>query len=312
MSVSETVRRTPMAEAEANRILLVLFFLMQRGFGSVTNVSLVRTSLYRTPEDYMRVRKRLQAEGHIELLEDGRIVRLTDNGLETALKLLGIPNRNAVDVFIRRLRVFTLFPARLPRHALENLFSFLMLAYNDVCRRDFVADLLRSIAQDHREGLVERLRTRLVRAVRLLNLNDYRGEELYMSLLDGYVLMRRSAYLVRLWSMYRFNSIALHVVVRYGALVTSGWLGWLFTLLLGMVLMLLLLVILTMFSMKIPFDLFAVLMLPLYVNLFLVAAPRLGILFNFVRNLMAAAGRVLRRMFVTTVWSLLRLVFRRQ
>ncbi|MEM0337741.1 MAG: hypothetical protein QW683_07495 [Candidatus Caldarchaeum sp.] len=275
MSNAEIAWRSEMQRIEANRILLILFLFRRHGLNGVTNSSLAETTIYRAEGDYIEVRRELTSAGYIQFSTDTGEVQLTERGVQAVLRLLSIDGENRIDLFVRRLRVFTLSPIMLRGQDFRNIFDFLILTYNNVCSGDLVRDLLRSIAEDQRRGLLDSLLARIRRAVLILLRNHYQSDDLYLSLFEGYWFMMTHAYLVRLWSFCRFNRMALHTIVRFGALVTSGWFGRLNTLIIGMILSSAVFLLLNLFGVAIQGLLLTVFVLASAGFLILVALPRL-------------------------------------
>ncbi|MEM3096807.1 MAG: hypothetical protein QXV62_07415 [Nitrososphaerota archaeon] len=231
-------------EAELNRILLVAYVFRAAFGASVSNRALSDTSLFNAYKTYENARDVLVNDGLIG--RRGRWIELTDRGVARVMELLSIdPNTDNVrDAFIHRLRVFTLFPTRLSEEERESLFRSFILLYSDSCHGRFADDLLVNMAGDYQAGLRERLGQRLDRAFMLLRaVRAARGEGFgrhYIRLSEGYSMLDRYAYLAYLWSLYRFNKLALHTVVRFASVIISAFWGMLATMLVGLLMLTLL------------------------------------------------------------------------
>lgn len=264
-----------MQKIDADRIMLVLFLFRRHGLDTITNNSLAETTVYRTHEDYIEVREKLARVGYIHVLQNGRLVQITQTGLDAVLRLLSISNQDAIQDFVTRLRVFTVFPIRLSRERLQSFFDFLVLTYSNVCSDDPVRDLSKAIAEDHKQGLDNSLWQRIQRALVLFYRNNYEDARLYRSLFDWFSLIQRYAYIVRLWSFYRHNRIALQTVVSFPASATSGVLGSLFKLFLGMILMLIIQLLLIVLGLTLPLPVFPLPLVLFIAVLYLADLPRL-------------------------------------
>ncbi|GBC68575.1 hypothetical protein HRbin01_00258 [archaeon HR01] len=212
-------------DAEQNRILLVTFVFRSVFNSPVHNRALRFTSLYRAPQPYKAARDRLLGDGLISV--SGTWVSITDEGVRKVLELIGSePNIASMRyLFMKQLGIFTLRPAKLSKEEIDNFFSSLILTYSDVFSRRLDRDVLTAIARDYQAGLRESLLRRLDKALWLCqrmppNLNQWLTER-YRPLFDCYRILDRYAYLVYLWSLYRFNRVALHTVVRLAAVVTT-------------------------------------------------------------------------------------------
>ncbi|MEM1950383.1 MAG: hypothetical protein QXY50_07985 [Candidatus Caldarchaeum sp.] len=216
-------------EAELNRILLVAYVFRAAFGASVSNRALTDTSLFNAYQTYENARDVLVNNGLIG--RRGRWIELTDRGVARVMELLSIdPNTDNVrDAFIRRLRVFTLFPTRLSEEERESLFTSFILLYSDSCHGRFADDLLLNIADDYQAGLRVSLWRRLDRAFMLLRaVRAAGGEGLgrhHIRLAEGFRMLDRYAYLAYLWRLYRFNKLALHTVVRFASVIISPAFG---------------------------------------------------------------------------------------
>lgn len=187
-------------------------------------------------------RDKLSDENLIRMHGGNRFIELTDNGVHLLISRLagGELHGDRVDeAFLRRLRVFTLLPLRLSREDTEALFWTLLLLYNDVFVNDFCRNLLESIRNDYREGLVNNLNRRLSNAIMLI-IEGAEGRpanlvHVLTFIIRGYNMLMRLAYLPSLWCTYKFNAVALHTVVRAAAIILSGLVGRLLLLLFGVI-----------------------------------------------------------------------------
>jgi hypothetical protein len=220
--------------------ILVLAYL----FDKYLNAKLPNNAVadYSNYKYYERVRNRLKEEGKIEVKVSGRgaeLLGLTKEGRTYVEKLLfnGLekPNgsqfsskENPEVVFMKKLKLVQLLPTRIKSEDVEKLFKALTMLYPDgFFKKGPVPEFLNQMADDIGVG-PRVIVKKMVDSLELLYDTDIdmdRRVDLVAEVIDGCEMLEKVARLSRLWRFYRFNTLALHTVVRYAALFELGSMG---------------------------------------------------------------------------------------
>ncbi len=234
-----------------NRILLLAYVFNKYLGRSLTNhvaANYETTPDYKTYEDERKKLTKMQLiKPDGEKREDNEVVKieLADKGLEHVKNLLtcglhgnysgedGLNDKPEL-AFVKKLRPFSLLHVRTRSVDAEKLFKILVLLYADwFFKKGKLPVFIEEMANDIAVGY-ESMDRKMARKLAILYYDvvtkkewwkkgDEKLETLVTDVIGAFNQLKRVAYLSYIWSLYGFNRLAYHTVVRHAAFRESGW-----------------------------------------------------------------------------------------